>query len=181
MTRIDIYTFAYRSKECGGYTHGFGCVPRGGRFEIPCDRDATFEPQLIPKHQCRIPGFDEKILFLYAKGMITRDIQEIINKLYDVDISLTLVSEITEDLDVEVTRVADSSPRWSLSNCLYGWGLSFMFAINLDVLHPPLSMSIGEILKKLSETGLPYLYLPSEESFVLVDAIPVLGMDKLDL
>ena len=60
-----------------------------------------------------------------------------------------------------------------------GW--SFLFAINLDVIHPPLSMSIGEILKKLSETGLPYLYLPSEESFVLVDALPVLGTGKLDL
>ena len=71
-------------------------------IEIPRDRDGSFEPQLIPKHQRRIPGFDEKILALYAKGMTTRDIQDIIKELYDVDVSPTLVSEITEDLDAEV-------------------------------------------------------------------------------
>src|SRR5579863_5923471 len=69
----------------------------------PRDRDGTFEPQLIGKHQRRIPGFDEKILALYAKGMTTRDIQEIVRDLYGVEISATLVSEITADLDAEVT------------------------------------------------------------------------------
>ncbi len=51
----------------------------------------------------------------------------------------------------------------------------------LVVLHTQISMSIGDILKKLSEAGLPNLYLPSEDSFVQVDAIPVLGTGKLDL
>jgi transposase-like protein len=69
----------------------------------PRDRDGTFEPQLVPKHQRRVPGFDEKILALYAKGMTTRDIQEIVRELYGVDVSATLVSAITEDLDTEVT------------------------------------------------------------------------------
>jgi putative transposase len=68
----------------------------------PRDRDGTFEPQLIGKHQRRVPGFDEKILALYAKGMTTRDIQEIVRELYDVEVSATLVSEITADLDQEV-------------------------------------------------------------------------------
>ena len=48
----------------------------------PRDRDGTFEPQIIGKHQRRVPGFDEKILALYAKGMTTRDIQEIVQDLY---------------------------------------------------------------------------------------------------
>jgi putative transposase len=69
----------------------------------PRDRDGTFEPQLIGKHQRRVPGFDEKILALYAKGMTTRDIQEIVRELYDVEVSPTLISEITADLDAEVT------------------------------------------------------------------------------
>jgi putative transposase len=69
----------------------------------PRDRDGTFEPQLIEKHQRRVPGFDEKILALYAKGMTTRDIQEIVRELYGVEVSATLVSAITEDLDAEVT------------------------------------------------------------------------------
>jgi transposase-like protein len=69
----------------------------------PRDRDGTFEPQIIGKHQRRIPDFDEKILALYAKGMTTRDIQEIVQELYGVEVSPQLVSEITADLDASVT------------------------------------------------------------------------------
>jgi putative transposase len=71
-------------------------------LDIPRDRNGTFEPQLIGKHQRRLAGFDEKILALYAKGMTTRDIQDIVKELYGVEISPTLVSEITQDLDAEV-------------------------------------------------------------------------------
>lgn len=72
-------------------------------LNTPRDRDGTFEPQIVGKHQRRVPGFDEKILALYAKGMTTRDIQEIVRELYGVEVSATLVSEITADLDAEVT------------------------------------------------------------------------------
>jgi transposase-like protein len=73
------------------------------RLTTPRDRDGTFAPLVIGKHQRRVPGFDEKILALYAKGMTTRDIQEIVQELYGVEVSPTLVSEITTDLDTEVT------------------------------------------------------------------------------
>ena len=72
-------------------------------ISTPRDRNGTFEPQLIGKHQRRVPGFDEKILALYAKGMTTRDIQEIVQELYGVEVSATLISEIAEDLDAEAT------------------------------------------------------------------------------
>lgn len=68
----------------------------------PRDRDGTFEPQLIRKYQRRLEGFDEKILALYAKGMTTRDIQDVVQQLYGVEVSATLVSQVTEDLDEEV-------------------------------------------------------------------------------
>jgi putative transposase len=86
-------------------------------LETPRDRNGSFEPQLIAKHQRRIPGFDEKILALYAKGMTTRDIQEIVKDLYDVDVSPTLVSEITADLDQEVTawRTRRLDPVWPIT------------------------------------------------------------------
>ena len=82
----------------------------------PRDRDGTFEPQLIEKHQRRVPGFDEKILALYAKGMTTRDIQEIVRELYGVEVSATLVSAITEDLDAEVAawRTRPLSAVWPI-------------------------------------------------------------------
>jgi len=72
-------------------------------LRTPRDRLGTFEPQLVAKGQRRLDGFDEKILALYAKGMTTRDIQDIVKELYGVDVSPTLVSEITADLDAEVT------------------------------------------------------------------------------
>ena len=82
----------------------------------PRDRDGTFEPQLIEKYQRRVPGFDEKILALYAKGMTTRDIQEIVQELYGVEISPTLTSEITADLDAEVGawRTRPIDPVWPI-------------------------------------------------------------------
>jgi putative transposase len=82
----------------------------------PRDRDGTFEPQLIEKYQRRVPGFDEKILALYAKGMTTRDIQEIVGELYGVEVSATLISEITADLDAEVGawRTRPIDPVWPI-------------------------------------------------------------------
>ena len=71
-------------------------------LELPRDRDGTFEPLLIPKYQRRLPGFDEKIFALYAKGLTTRDIQEVVKELYGVEVSPALVSQITADLDAEV-------------------------------------------------------------------------------
>jgi putative transposase len=82
----------------------------------PRDRAGTFEPQLIGKHQRRVPGFDEKILALYAKGMTTRDIQDIVQQLYEVEVSAALISEITADLDAEVTtwRTRPLEPVWPI-------------------------------------------------------------------
>ncbi len=85
-------------------------------LDAPRDRDGTFEPQLIPKHQRRLTGFDEKIFALYAKGMTTRDIQEVVKELYGVDVSPTLVSAITADLDAEVTawQQRQLDPVWPI-------------------------------------------------------------------
>ena len=85
-------------------------------IDTPRDRDATFEPQLIGKYERRLPGFDEKILALYAKGMTTRDIQEIVQELYGVEVSPTLISQITADLDAEVTawRTRPLDPVWPI-------------------------------------------------------------------
>ena len=73
-------------------------------LDTPRDRDGTFEPRLVAKHQRRLTGFDDKILALYAKGMTTRDIQDLVKELYGVEVSPTLVSQITADLDAEVTN-----------------------------------------------------------------------------
>jgi putative transposase len=68
---------------------------------IPRDRNGAFEPQLIPKGQTRFNGFDDKILSLYARGMSTRDIESQLKDLYGVDVSHTLISNVTEAVEAE--------------------------------------------------------------------------------
>ena len=82
----------------------------------PRDRDGTFEPQVVPKHQRRLAGFDENILALYAKGMSTRDIQDILQKLYGVEVSATLISDVTAAVDEETTiwRTRPLAPVWPI-------------------------------------------------------------------
>ena len=68
-----------------------------GEFELetPRDREGTFEPQLVKKHQTRFASMDSKILFLYAKGMSTREIVSTFKEMYDADVSPTLISKVT--------------------------------------------------------------------------------------
>jgi putative transposase len=68
---------------------------------VPRDRNGAFEPQLIQKGQTRFNGFDDKILALYARGMTTRDIQAQLLDLYGVEVSHTLVSNVTEAVEQE--------------------------------------------------------------------------------
>src|SRR5216683_5577211 len=71
-------------------------------LDIPRDRQGTFDPQLIAKYQRRFPGFDEKIISMYARGMSVREIQGHIRELYGLDISPDLVSAVTDAVLEEV-------------------------------------------------------------------------------
>ena len=73
-------------------------------LEVPRDRTSTFEPQILPKHQTRFTGFDDKIVSLYARGMTTRDIEGHLKEIYGVEISPALVSQVTEAVNEEVKR-----------------------------------------------------------------------------
>jgi putative transposase len=66
------------------------------RIRVPRDRDGSFEPQLVRKHQRRVEGFDEKVLALYARGMTVRDIQGHLRELYGTDVSPELISKATD-------------------------------------------------------------------------------------
>ena len=70
----------------------FGEVP----IVVPRDRDASFQPEILPKNQTRFEGFDDKIISLYARGLSTRDIQEQLKDLYTVDVSPSLISSVTD-------------------------------------------------------------------------------------
>lgn len=69
---------------------------------VPRDRHGTFEPQLVQKHQTRIPGLDDKIVSMYARGLSTRDIQGHLEDLYGTEVSPTLISAVTDAVREEV-------------------------------------------------------------------------------
>lgn len=71
-------------------------------IEVPRDRNGTFEPKIVPKHQTRFAGFDDKILSLYARGMTTREIQGHLEEIYGVEVSPSLISEVTDAVIEEV-------------------------------------------------------------------------------
>jgi len=70
----------------------FGEIP----IEIPRDRNGDFNPQIIPKHQTRFSGFNDKIISMYARGMTTRDIQDHLQEIYNVEVSADLISTVTD-------------------------------------------------------------------------------------
>lgn len=65
-------------------------------IEVPRDRNGEFEPHLIKKNQTRFDGLDEKIISLYARGMTRHEIQIHLEEIYGVDISLSLISNVTD-------------------------------------------------------------------------------------
>ena len=76
----------------------FGTMP----IEVARDRAGTFEPQIVGKHQTRWTGFDDKIVSMYARGMSTREIQMHLEEIYQVEVSPSLISTVTEEVIDEV-------------------------------------------------------------------------------
>jgi len=87
-------------------------------IEVPRDRNASFEPQLIKKRETRFDGFDEKIISLYARGMTTREIQAHLEEIYGVEVSPGLVSSATEAV-LEEVRTWQTRPLEKVYPMLY--------------------------------------------------------------
>lgn len=73
------------------------------QLDIPRDRDGSFEPQLIAKHERRFTGFDDKIVAMYARGMTVREIQGFLRDQYATDVSADFISSVTDAVMAEVT------------------------------------------------------------------------------
>ncbi|WP_277343307.1 IS256 family transposase, partial [Cupriavidus taiwanensis] len=73
------------------------------RLDIPRDRDGSFDPILIPKHERRFTGFDDKIIAMYARGMTLREIQAFLAEQYGTEVSPEFISSVTDAVMDEVT------------------------------------------------------------------------------
>ena len=73
------------------------------RIDVPRDRSGSFEPTLIPKHERRFTGFDDKILAMYARGMTVREIQAFLAEQYGTEVSPEFISSVTDEVMAEVT------------------------------------------------------------------------------
>ena len=73
-------------------------------LEVPRDRAGRFEPQLVEKYCRRLPGFDDKVISMYARGMTTREVRGHIEELYGVSVSAELVSKVTDAVLDEVSE-----------------------------------------------------------------------------
>lgn len=111
-------------------------------IEVTRDRNATFEPQIVQKGQTRFDGFDEKILSLYARGMTRREIQQHLQEIYQVEVSPTLISHVTEAVMEEVTAW-QHRPLEALYPVLYMDALQVKVRDGAHVINKAIYLAIG--------------------------------------
>src|SRR5919205_1971778 len=95
-------------------------------LEVPRDRRATFDPELIAKYQRRFPGFDDKIVSMYARGMSTREIAGHLRDLYGIEVSPDLISAVTD-------AVLEEIAAWQARPLEAAYPLVFLDAIRVKV------------------------------------------------
>ena len=115
----------------GNSRNGYGrkrVVTDGGSMDlqIPRDRQASFDPQLIAKYQRRFPGFDDKIISMYARGMSTREIAGHLRDLYGIEVSADLISAVTD-------AVLDEIATWQARPLEAVYPLVFFDALRVKI------------------------------------------------
>jgi putative transposase len=96
-THLDGEAAAGKANRRNGYSKKT-VIGESSKLElrIPRDREGTFDPRLIAKYQRRFPGFDAKIISMYARGMTVREIQGHLVEIYGLDVSPDLISTVTD-------------------------------------------------------------------------------------
>jgi putative transposase len=95
-------------------------------IEVPRDRNGSFEPKLVKKHQRRLTGFDDTILSMYARGMSARDIQSHLSEIYGTEVALSLISSVTD-------AVVDEIAGWQSRPLDRVWPFVFLDALVIKV------------------------------------------------
>jgi putative transposase len=119
-------------------------------LETPRDRNGTFEPQIIEKHQTRFTGFDANIISLYARGLSTREIQQHLEEIYHVEVSAALISNVTEEVIDEV-RAWQNRELDAVYPIMYLDAIQFKVRDNGHVKNKAIYLAIGLTMEGLKE------------------------------
>lgn len=119
-------------------------------IEVPRDRNGEFEPQIIKKHQKRFDGLDEKIISLYSRGMTTREIQGHLEEIYGVEVSPSLISNVT-DAVLEEVRIWQSRPLDSVYPILYLDALQVKVKSQGRVINKAIYLAFGVTMNGLKD------------------------------
>src|SRR3954463_14577002 len=141
--------------NCGNSRNGKSRKTLKGEFghlplEVPRDRNATFDPKIVPKGQTRFDGFDDKILSLYARGMTTREIQAHLEEIYQVEVSPALISSVT-DAVIEEVKVWQNRPLDALYPILYLDALQVKVRDGAHIRNKAIYLAIGVNLSGIKE------------------------------
>lgn len=129
-------------------------------LRTPRDHDGSFEPQLVKKNQTRIPGMDNQILSLYAKGMTTRGIAPAFKKLYDADVSQALVSKVIDAVMEQVTEW-QSRPLDAVYPIVYLYYIVLKVRQDSRVINKSVFLALGINIK--GQKVLPGMWLNENE------------------
>jgi putative transposase len=119
-------------------------------LETPRDRQATFEPKIVAKGQTRFSGFDDKIISMYARGMSVREIQGHLEEIYGVEVSPTLISNVT-DAVIEEVKIWQTSPLEEVYPIVYLDALMVKIRDNGHVQNKAIYVVIGVNLEGQKE------------------------------
>jgi putative transposase len=124
----------------------FGSLP----IEVPRDRQSSFEPKIVPKGQTRFDGFDDKILSLYARGLTVREIQAHLEEIYQVEVSPSLISTVT-DAVIDEVRAWQNRPLERVYPILYLDCIMVKIRDSAHILNKAIYLVIGVNLEGIKE------------------------------
>ena len=146
-THLGYEKHEIKGKNSGNSRNGTSAKTIKGEFgeaeiSIPRDRAGTFDPRFIPKGETRFNGFDSKILSMYARGLSTRDIQAQLQELYGVEVSPTLISNVT-DAVLEEVKAWQSRPLDRVYPIIYFDALVVKIRVDKQVINKAIHLALG--------------------------------------
>lgn len=149
-------------------------------IKIPRDEDATFEPKIIKKYQRNISKIEDQIIFLYSKGMSTRDIQDTIYEMFSCDLDKNTISRITDRIVPEI-RAWQNRPLEKTYTVVYVDGIRFKVLEDSSYVEKSVYIIIGINIEGKKEI-LGFWISESESAkqwFIILNELKARGVEEI--